>query len=778
VVDAKGPVATQMTVLTPESTRTAYIGQPVLRTEDQRHLTGTATFGGDVTRPNQLYARVVRSQLAAGRLAAIRTGPALMHPRVVAVFTAREIPDVRIPIRLTPGENASKVLQPVIARDEVRYVGEPVALVVAEDPYVAEDAADLVEVEIEPYSAVVDLEAAASQDSRAIHSVLGGNTTDTVATARGDAEAAFGAAEVLISASFSIQRHGAVPLEPRALVAEQDPGDGRLTVWGVAKVKQANRRILAKLLDRDIDSIRFFETDVGGGFGGRGEFYPEDFLVPWAAIRLGRAVKWTEDRAENLVALNQSREQRWTVELAATDDGELLALRAQGLWSQGAYVRTHGNVLLCLTVNNLPGPYRWPALDISTTGVMTNKTPAGTYRGPGQYEATFMRERMIDLLAGRLGQDAAEVRRRNLVTPEQMPYSAGVPDIDTGMDTVYEGSDYPEVFERCLERADYVALRAEAARRREHGEVVGVGTSAFVEIGSPGPGEVARIVARPDGQFVVHLGTASVGQGMETVMAQIAAEELEVELDRIEISYRDTDDVPEGLGAFSSRTTSFGGNAVIGAVAALRDQARQAGAARRGVAPDEIVIAGSAIRRLGDREPAIPFGELGLEAAYRFAPKPRSHVAMGADCVMVEIDRDTGQPKITGWVIAVDTGRIINPLLLAGQVRGAAIQGLGGAFYEEFEYDEEGQPLSASFVAYTLPTAAEAPAIDVVLLELGSPDGEDDRLGAKGGGETGIVGSGAAIANAVSDALGGAPINSLPIRPHHVMRLLSRTPLA
>ncbi len=765
-----------MSVLTPDSTRTRYIGKPVLRSEDERHLTGTAIFGGDVTRPNQLYARVVRSQLAAGRLAAIHAERALAHPRVVAVFTAHDVPDVRIPIRIAPGENARKALQPVIAREEVRYVGEPVALVIADDPYVAEDAADLVEVEIEPYQAVVDLEAAALDDSRAIHSVLRGNRTDTIAAARGDVEAAFRSAEVLISASFSIQRHGAVPLEPRALVADQDPADGRLTVWGVAKVKQANRRILAKLLDRELDSIRFFETDVGGGFGGRGEFYPEDFLIPWAAIRLGRAVKWTEDRAENLVALNQSREQRWTAELAATDDGELLALRASGLWSQGAYVRTHGNVLLCLTVNNLPGPYRWPALDISTTGVITNKTPAGTYRGPGQYEASFIRERMIDLLAQRIGQDPVEVRRRNLVTAEQMPYSAGVPDIDTGMDTVYEGSDYPEVFERCLERADYAALRAEVARRRDRGELVGVGTSAFVEIGSPGPGEVARIVARPDGQFVVHLGTAAVGQGMETAMAQIAAEELDVELDRVEISYRDTDDVPEGLGAFSSRQTSFGGNAVIGAVAALRDQARHAGAARLGVAPDDVVIADSAIHGPGDGEPSIPFGELGLEAAYRFAPRPRSHVAMGANCVTVEIDRETGQPKVTGWVIAVDAGRVINPLLLVGQVRGAAIQGLGGAFYEEFEYDEEGQPLSASFVAYTLPTAAEAPPIDVVLLELGSPHGEDDRLGAKGGGETGIVGSGAAIANAVSDALGGVSFNSLPIRPHDVMRLLRRTP--
>jgi carbon-monoxide dehydrogenase large subunit len=691
---------------------------------------------------------------------------------VVAVFTAKDLPNVRIPIRIAPGERARKALQPVIARDEVRYVGEPVALVVAQDPYVAEDAAELVKVDIDPLQAVVDLNAAASEECRTIHPALGSNRIETLGACRGNVEAAFRSAEVVISTSFSIQRHGAVPLEPRALVAEQDGDSGRLSVWGAAKVKQTNRRILAVLLDRELDSIRFFESDVGGGFGGRGEFYPEDFLIPWAAIRLGRPVKWTEDRAENLIALNQSREQRWIAELAATDDGKLLALRARGLWSQGAYVRTHGNVLLALTVNNLPGPYEWPALDISTTGVATNKTPAGTYRGPGQYEASFIRERLIDLLARRVGRDPADVRRRNLVRPDQMPYATGVPDIDWGQDTLYEESDYPQVFERCLERAGYPTLRKEMARRRESGDLVGVGTSAFVEIGSPGAGEFARIVARPDGQFVTYLGTAAVGPGMETVMSQIAADELGVELDRIEICFRDTDDVPEGFGAFSSRTTAFGGNAVIGAVAALADRAREEGARRLGVDPEEVVIESGVVRPQGDPDNAIPFGELGLEARYRFAPEPRSYVTMGANCVVVVIDRDTGQPKVTKWVIAVDTGRVINPLLLTGQVRGAAIQGLGGALFEEFAYDEDGQALSASFVAYTMPTAAEAPEIEVVLLELSSNEGADDKLGAKGGGEIGIVGSGAAIANAVSDALDGAPIDSLPIRSHEVLALL------
>jgi aerobic carbon-monoxide dehydrogenase large subunit len=770
---ARAEQAAMTTVAPPKGG--SLIGQSVLRIEDERHLTGTATFGADVNRRNQLYARIVRSPVAAGRITAVRVDAALAHPQVVAVFTAGDVPDVRIPPRLSPGERAVKVLQPVIARDEVRYVGEPVAMVVARDPYAAEDGAELVDVDIEPYQALVELDDAVSARARPIHSVLGGNEVDTVSVARGKVDAAFKAADVIVGSSFSVQRHGAVPLEPRALVAEEDPRDGRLTVWGVAKVKQANRRVLASLLDRDIESIRFYETDVGGSFGARGEFYPEDFLVPWAATMLKRPVKWVEDRGENLVALNQSREQQWTAEVAATAEGELLALRAQGLWGQGAYVRPHGNILLELTVYNMVGPYRWPAFEISQTGVILNKTPAGTYRGPGQFESSFIRERLIDMLAADIGRDPADVRRLNIVKPEQMPYAAGVPDIDTGDDTTYEGSDYPEVFEQCLARADYPALVADAKRRRARGELVGVGTSAFVEIGSPGSGDLVRIVPTPDARFVVHVGAAAVGQGMETVLTQIAAEELGVDMDRIEISYRNTDDVPEGLGAFSSRITAFTGNAVAGAVAVLHDRAREAGAARFGVSADEVAVAAGAVHPSGEEGSSIALGELGIEASFRYTPEPRSHVVMGANCVLVEIDPATGHPQVTRWVIAIDPGRVVNPLLLTGQVRGAAIQGLGGTFYEEFVYSEDGQPQSATFLGYLLPTAAEAPDIEVVLLELGSSRAHDDRLGIKGGGETGIVGTAAALANAVSDALGGAPLNSLPIRPYDICALATRS---
>jgi CO/xanthine dehydrogenase Mo-binding subunit len=758
--------------------RGTYVGQPVRRREDRRHLTGQAQFGSDVNRPEQLYARIVRSPIAAGRIVAVDAEEALELDGVVAVFTADEIPDVYVPVRVTATENTAKIMQPVIARSEVRYVGEPVAVVIATDPYIAEDGGELVDVEIDPIEPLIDLEHAARPEARPIHDSLGSNVIDTFRIERGDVEEVFRTADVTISAEFSIQRHGAVPLEPRALVAEVDRRDGRLTVWGVAKVKHVNRRILGNLLDRPEDSIRSYETDVGGGFGGRGEFYPEDFLIPWAATQVGRAVKWTEDRQENLMALNQSREQRWTAELAATAEGDVLALRAGGLWSQGAYIRTHGNVLLWLTVNNMSGPYEWGAYDIASTGIVTNKTPAGTYRGPGQFESTFIRERLLDLLARRLAIDPVALRRRNLLTRAQMPYFTGVPDIDTKEDTTYEDSDYREVFDRCIERAGYEAMREEVARRRERGELIGIGTSCFVELGSPGAFEEARAVALPDGSFVLHVGIGAVGQGMETIMAQIAADELGVAIERVAISYRDTDDVPHGLGAFSSRGTMYGGNAVIGAIRSLVARARESGAAALGVAPEAVEVREGELHGPKGGDP-IPLGQLGVEAVYRFAPGHYSHVVMGANCAVVAIDRVTGQPRVERWVIAYDTGRVINPLLLTGQVRGAAAQGLGGTLFEEFVYDEQGQPLSTSFIDYQLPTAAEVPDIEVELLELSTGGPELDELGgAKGGGEGGMVGSGAVIANAVADALGvDAPaLNQLPLRGSALLGLVDEEP--
>src|SRR5581483_7087494 len=382
-----------------------------------------------------------------------------------------------------------------------------------------------------------------------------------------DVERLFAEADIVVRQHLSVHRHGAVPLEPRCLLAESDPQAAQLTVWGVAKVKHFNRRILATFLGMAPESIRCIEGDVGGGFGARGEFYPEDFLIPWLALELERPIKWVEDRLENLVALNQSREQRWDVECAAAGDGTLLAFRADGRFNQGGYVRTHGSILLQrLTLNHMPGPYRWQAYDVNMCTVLTNKTPAGTFRGPGQYEPTFVRERMVDLVARKLGLDPVEMRLRNLVGPLDLPYRTGLADIDTGRPVLFEKVDFPRVLRTLLDHVDYETLRVQTDARRARGELIGLAARPFVEMGNPGVFEQARLIAHPDGRFTAHVGIASVGQGVETVLSQIAADALRIPIERVRISYQDTSVVPEGQGAFSSRATVWGGYAIVGAV--------------------------------------------------------------------------------------------------------------------------------------------------------------------------------------------------------------------
>ncbi len=600
---------------------------------------------------------------------------------------------------------------------------------------------------------------------------------DPISVKHGEsADELFEAADVVVSKELRVHRHGAVPMETRALVGAYEPATERLTVWGAAKVKHFNRHTLASMLGVEEGAIRLVECDVGGGFGARGEFYPEDFLIPWLARELERPVKWVEDRHENLVALNHSREGVWRVEAAADRDGTLLGFRAKAWFNQGAYVRTHGSVLLpSLMLNHLPGPYRWRGWEIEAVAALSNKTGAGTYRGPGQYEPTYVRERMLDLLAREIDANRAEFRRQNLVRAEDMPYDSGVPDLDSGRPTIYADGDYRETLDALTKARDYEDLCAEAECRRADGEMVGIGITCFIEMGNPGVFEQSRVSPQPDGSFIAHVGIASLGQGIETVLAQIAADMIGVPIERIRISYRDTDVIPVGQGAFSSRGTVFGGNAVAGAIRDLKERARKAAAERFGVDEEKVVVeAGEARVKKGRRRLAIH--RLGVEGEYRYEPGPGSHVLMGSNLALVRIDRETGGVEILRYGISYDVGKAINPLTLEGQVGGAAVQGIGGALFEEFAYGEDGQPLSTSFMDYAMPTAAEVGPIEVVLLELGEQDPDDPLAGAKGGGEGGIIATAATLANAVADAVGerGRELTALPITPELVQRLATR----
>jgi aerobic carbon-monoxide dehydrogenase large subunit len=753
----------------------AYVGRSVPRVEDHRLLTGSGCYAADFDRAGLLHAHVVRSSIAHGLLTKIDAEAAARRPGVVRVITADDLPDVRVPVRLFPTPNAERALQPPLARGRVRYVGDPVAVVVAESPYLAEDAAEDLGIEIEPLEPVLDARAAAEPGAVLLNPEIGTNEIGGFEIRHGEGlDDLLANADVVIEKRFRVQRHGAVPMEPRGLLCEWDPDTG-LTVWGAAKVKHFNRKILSDMLGVPEERVRCIEGDVGGGFGARGEFYPEDYLIAWLAIELGRPVKWVEDRRENLIALNHSREQEWHVKWAASADGELLGFRARAWWNQGAYARTHGSVLLpMLMLNHTTGPYRWQAYEADAVTLLSNKTPAGTYRGPGQYEPTFVRERMVDLVARQVGLDPVEIRRRNIVKPREMPYDTGLPDVDTGKTVLYDEGDFPRVFEGLLERVGYERLRREVDERKASGECVGLGVTAFVEMGNPGIFEQARIVAERDGTFTAHVGVASVGQGVETVLSQVAADLLQVPIERVAVRYQDTATVPEGQGAFSSRATVWGGYAIAGAVKELHEKAREA-AAEHFEAPPEVVTveAGVARAKEGRRKLEVPLGELGLEAFYRYEPEGGSHVLMGGNVGVVGVDRESGEVRLLSYAIAYEVGKAVNPQTLEGQVQGAAVQGFGGALLEEFSYGPDGQPLSTSFMDYALPTAAEMPSMDIQLVELGETSEADPLAGAKGGGEGGIIATAATVANAVADAIGpaGDEITSLPIMPETIQRL-------
>jgi aerobic carbon-monoxide dehydrogenase large subunit len=697
------------------------VGARAARARDAALVTGRGRFIADVELPGQVWARFVRAPVH-GLLRSVGVDAAARVPGVVAVITAADVPDVRIPIRLefaaTP--SAQLALQPLLARDVLRYVGEPVAVVLAEDPWIAEDAAELVE---------LDIELPGDAESP-VHESLPSNVVDSVTLRYADCDAAFAAADVVVTRRLRIARQTGAPLETRGLVAEPD-ATGGITVWGAAKVKHFNREATAELLGLDPRLVRLVEVDVGGGFGVRGELYPEDVVVPLAALQLGRPVKWIEDRAEHLVATNHARGQQLELSVAATADGMLLALRGEYRFDQGAYIRTQGILPALLPAQHLPGPYRWDAFELTAHAVLTNRTPAGTYRGPGMTEAAFARERLFDVLARELGVDPVELRRRNLIRADAMPWVYQVEPPSPPL--VYETGDFPAFFERALEAAetDDVPATRDGAR-------IGIGVAATLELGAIGPWEEATVRVERDGSIVVRAGVASLGQGVETALGQIAAAELGVPLERVEVRHHDTRDIESGFGSFASRSTVVAGNAVA---LACRELVRRAAA--EGKTPADVG-----------------------EVRGRFE-KPHPSFSFGASVSVVSVDPITGHIQPQRHVVAHDVGRAVNPALVEGQLVGAALQGIAGALLEELPYDEQQQPLALSFAEYRLPTAAETPDVTAVLIEHGDVA---NPLGLKSAGEGGIVGAAAAVANAVADALGpaAADLLELPLTPQRV----------
>ena len=750
----------------------AFVGSPIERIEDLRLLKGRGQYVDDLSPEGLLHAAILRSAVAHGRIRAIDAAAARARPGVVAVITAAEIGDSvpTIPLRQEPLPALLQYQQPVIAHRKVRYVGEPLAVVVAQSAALAEDALESILLDIEPLPAVADRAGARASDVL-LFEESGSNVASTLTAVRGDVERAFRDAPYTRRERLKVQRHSAVPMEPRGLLAEWDAALGRMTVSGAAKVAFPNRRVLAKMLGIDELCIRMVEYDVGGGFGTRGEFYPEDFLIPFAARLTGRPVKWIEDRRENLLAGNHARDAECELEIACDRDGTILGLRGQAATDLGAYLRTVGATASRNIAQVMPGPYRIAHVKIDVSLLMTNKTPSGTYRGPGRFEADFFRERLIDIAARDLGIDPVAMRSRNLIAENEMPYALPkilVLDIETECDS----GDYRQTLDRCLAEFGWAAkarLQGALIEGRYHGVAVG----CYIEGGASGPKENARLKLEGDGSLSVYVGSSSVGQGLETVFAQIAADALEVPMAAIKgVFHGSTDHVSEGFGSYSSRSTVMGGSAIVQAAGKLREVIRAAAAKRLGCAARDVDIEQGAA--VGPTRAAIPLRELaadGIEAEGTYASNKRTY-SYGAHAAHVAVDRKTGQVELLDYVAVEDVGRIINPLTLHGQTVGAVVQGLGGALLEHFVYDAEGQLLTGSLADYLMPTASDFPRIRAFALE--EKPAPHNPLGAKGAGEGGIIPVGGVIANAVAAALASLAVEprELPLSPPRVWQMI------
>lgn len=752
-----------------------HAGRVMRRREDPRLVTGAGQFLDDLQIPDCLHMAVVRSPHAHARLRAVDTARAASAPRVAAVVTARQLGAANAPLPLFaehPGLPRPCRLRP-LATDRVRFVGEPVAVVVASDRYRARDAAELVTVEYEPLPAVVGVEAAAAANAPLVHDELGTNVVGRWSQRVGDPEAAFRRADVIVRVPLRLSRGGSQPLETRGVAAVW--ADGHLTFWATIQMVHRHRRGLAAHFGIPEERVRVIApADVGGGFGTKGPFYPEDVLVPALARSLGRPVKWVEDRREHLLAAYVERDQVHAVEIAATSTGELRALRDHFLHELGAYT-VSGLNLPQNTVIHSVGPYRIAHLDLAVQAVLTHTTPVGPYRGAGRPQGTFVIERALDSLARELAMDPVELRRRNLIGPAAHPHDTGLSTAGRGP-VIYDSGDYPACMERALDALDLPGLRREQARLRGEGRYLGAGLVNYIEATATVPLESVAVAADPDGRVVVTTGAAPQGQGHVTMLSRLVGELLGIDPDTIDVRTGDTGLIAEGGGTYGSRTAALAGSAAFLASGAVRDKAMRVAAHLLEVAPADVVLDDGHFAVRGFRERAVSWAKVaaaahagavpgetpGLEDTHVFSVT-RSTFANGTHAAVVEVDPDTGAVAVRRWVVAHDCGRVLEPVIVDGQIHGGVVQGLPDALNAQLACDETGQRLTATLMDYALATAADAPAVfDIHHLETLSPL---NPLGAKGAGEGGMMPVFPVLAQAIEDALApfGVRFDRVPV---------------
>ncbi|MFM0258136.1 xanthine dehydrogenase family protein molybdopterin-binding subunit [Paraburkholderia sediminicola] len=762
----------------------AVIGRSVTRLEDPPLVKGEGNFAADINFPKQLHMRVIRSQVAHGKLIAVNLDAVRRVSGVVAAWSGVDVSEIPpIPFRATKVKGLEPYCQPILAQERVRYVGEPVAVVFAVDPYIAEDAGALAEVTIDELSPVMDARDEPGE-------FLPGLDTEPTVIRKGygDVDSAFDQAWATVCLDLSVGRHSGVPLECRGAIARYDAGRDILEMYGAAKKSHWNRDEMAKMLGRSPSSMHLYEGHVGGGFGVRGELYPEDVLVCLAALRLRKPIKWIEDRRENLVATNHSREQYHAIRAAIAEDGRILAIENEFYHSQGGYVRTHGPRVADMSAGLLLGPYRVPAYRVTAHYRLTNKTPAATYRAPGRYETTFVRERLMDAIAHRAGITTTEVRRRNLIASDEMPYTRPLDAL--GVDVILDSGDYEGLLDKTLEWVQWDDLQKQVKERRSNGEKVGLGIAMFVEKSGLGPSDLVRLTVDSTGSLELVTGAGSVGQGMETALAQICAHELGVDYDRVRVVKGRTDQIEFGNGAHASRVTVMSGSATQIAARKIRDKALQIAELQLGVAKKDLTIRhGVVVCKNADSKASMSLAEIarylhpsqrtsdghppGLSAEGWFYSDHMNY-PYGIHVAQVRLDEGTGAVNVERYFISYDVGRAVNPKMIEGQIVGGLAQGLGGALYEQFTYDSSGQPLSVSFADYIMVTAHEMPDVKVLITE--DAPSPLNPLGLKGAGEGGTNGAGAAIAAAVDDALEmpGAVV-ALPVLPKTVLNYIDES---
>ena len=761
------------------------LGASPKRKEDARLLAGAGRFVEDIERAGAARLGVVRSLHAHARFT-VNLGAVRKRLGVLAAWSAADLGGLAraIPAAWGGSHKGKPFAVPLLAAERARYVGEPIAVVVAEDAHRLADALETVEVKYEPLPALSTTDTALGSKTR-VHEGWSDNSTLPVGTTIGDGAHAFARAEVTVGGRFRHPRIAAVPIEPRGAIAWPDAESGTLTIWASIQNPYRLRDAIAGTLGISADSVRVRVPDVGGGFGPKGDVYPDEILVAAAAYRLKRPVRWIEGRREDFMALGHDREQAHEARLGLTREGRIVALETAFVADVGAYP-AQGDGLTANTVNHMPGPYRVPAYRGAGQSVVTTKTLNAAYRAAGRPEAVFVMERLMDLGARKLGLDPAELRRRNLVRPEEMPYKPGITYKD-GMQVTYDPGDFPAAFERALTLLDYDGWRRKQKAQVRTTRRIGVGVACYAQGTGLGPYEGATVRVDPSGKVYVLIGVAAQGQGHGTTLAQIAAGELGAAFEDVTVVAGDTERFPIGMGTGGSRVAANAGPAVASAAREVRTKAARVAAELLECAPEDVRIEASRVFVAGLPNRALPLGKLAHAAvkskALRGGPDPTLNActyfypdtvtwAFGTHAAVVEVDTETGASKLLAYAIVHDPGRAINPAIVEGQLQGGAVQGLAAGLLEEIVYDAEGQLLTGSLMDYAVPRADDLPALAVALDEHASVI---NPLGIKGVGESGAIPGAAVIANAIEDAVAdlGVEIHEVPVTPSRLHALLS-----